>query len=484
VKRYFIIATLVAFVITALVATLAFADDPGSSPLDAMRIDGQPRYIQSQTWVWYYFDYNTDSDKVKSRIEAWVDNNLNASDNLEAAKNIELAIYTPEQIRDFFRDSSISPVGRGSKPPDGLEISGHDLYWSGNFNFNGRFFVAVKNSNNFAVQYKVWVKGGTVTLYPIPTPTSLYPYLDNPFATPIPSANITGTFVFQESSGGNIYTMSGDGASLKLVTNGIDPSWSPDGTQLAFTRWYEPAGMYVINADGTNEVRVWNGQRFQSPRWNRDGKRIVFTQPKGKLDDTQTCFGTRCFTVAPDTKWKIGVVELDKVIDGETTKTVLTEPQCSNHCFAPAWSPDGRYIVYADAAVGIMNTDTMTNSIWTMFNRTPKVESPSYSPDGMRVVFQTAQHDHWELAVLNLTDGSVVQITQPDPLNFRLVNNAAPTWSPDGTRILFLSDRHGKWEFYVVNVDGTNLRQVFKSVTDQLTIQYYFSNERVIDWRR
>ena len=133
---------------------------------------------------------------------------------------------------------------------------------------------------------------------------------------------------------------------------------------------------------------------------------------------------------------------------------------------------------------GCMNTDTMTNSVWTMFNDTPKVQTPSYSPDGSRVVFQWAQHDHWEIQVMNLADGSVTQVTQPDPLSFRLVDNVAPEWSPDGKQILFLSNRHGKWEFYVVNADGTNLRQVFKNITDQLTIQYYFSNERVIDWRR
>ena len=183
-----------------------------------------------------------------------------------------------------------------------------------------------------------------------------------------------------------------------------------------------------------------------------------------------------------DDIWKIGVVELNKPVEGDTTKNVLTEPQCTNHCFAPAWDPTGRYLVYADAAIGLMSTDTMTNSVWTMYNYTPKVQTPSYSPDGTKVVFQYAQHDHWEVAVLNLADGNVTPLTSPDPLSFRLVNNVAPAWSPDSKQVLFLSDRHGKWEFYVVNADGTNIRQVLQSVTNQLTIQYYFSNERVIDW--
>jgi hypothetical protein len=64
VKKYFIIATFIALVATAFIATLAFAGDPGTSQFDALRVDGQWRYVQPQTWVWYYFDYNADSDKV------------------------------------------------------------------------------------------------------------------------------------------------------------------------------------------------------------------------------------------------------------------------------------------------------------------------------------------------------------------------------------------------------------------------------------
>ena len=477
-KKFLVIAFAIAVVSTALLAAgIVFAGDPGSSQYDAMRVDGQIRYIQPQTWLWYYFDYNADSDKVKSRIEAWVDSGLNASNNFEAAKNFDLAIYTPDQIKDFARDSAIPPVGRGTKPPDGFAISGHDLYWAGNFRFNGRFYAVVKNNNPFPVQFRLWVQGTTVTLYPVPTPTSLFPYLDNPLATPIPSGTISGTLLLRENSGGFIYTVNGDGGNMKRVNYGLDPAWSPDGTMIAFTRWNEPVGLYVANADGSNEVRIWNGQQFMSPRWSPDGKKIAFTQfknvrqgpvpnPRGGAEEI----------------WKIGILELNKQIDADTNKNVLTEPSCTNHCFAPSWSPDGRYLVYADAGVGLLSTDTTTNTVWTMYNNTPKVQSPSYSPDGTKVVFQFAQHDHWEVAVLNLADGTVTPLTSGDPLSFRLVNNVAPAWSPDSKQIIFLSDRHSKWEFYAVNVDGTNIKQVLQSVTNQLTIQYYFSNERVIDW--
>lgn len=62
------------------------------------------------------------------------------------------------------------------------------------------------------------------------------------------------------------------------------PSWSPTGTRLAFSRWYDlPAGSYtqgeariaVVNTDGTNESIVTaSGVQESSPRWAPDGLHI------------------------------------------------------------------------------------------------------------------------------------------------------------------------------------------------------------------
>jgi uncharacterized protein YraI len=46
-----------------------------------------------------------------------------------------------------------------------------------------------------------------------------------------------GKLVFMTSSGGDIYLVNADGSGLRRLTNGIDPVLSPDGTQVAFTRW-------------------------------------------------------------------------------------------------------------------------------------------------------------------------------------------------------------------------------------------------------
>ena len=238
-------------------ATAVFAGDPGSSSIDALPINGQSQLIQPQSSLWFYFDYSGD----KTKIEAWVDDHLNSDPaNAEIAKNVELFIYTPTQAQRLVSGQR-HPADRARQQTAGWAgYFGTRSLLERQFQFRRSLFRRRQEQQQIPIQFKLWVKGDSVKLYPMPTPTSLYPYLDNPFATPIPSANITGTFVFQESSGGNIYTMTGDGTTLKKITTGLDPSWSPDGKMIAFTRWDEPTGLYVANADGTNPVRVWNGR--------------------------------------------------------------------------------------------------------------------------------------------------------------------------------------------------------------------------------
>ncbi|MEW5718225.1 MAG: hypothetical protein AB1817_06355 [Chloroflexota bacterium] len=495
-------AIFVVALLATSVGTAVFAGTPtGTSPTDPLMVPTDWTSIAPNTTRWYYFDYATDTGSsggpggrggaapARSNGKPTVNVTVDAN----GVTGLQFAIYTPTQATDWLRDQTTAPVGRGTpyRNTSSGEIT-HDLYWSGAFNSGGRYFVAVTNNTASAISFRLTVTGDTVTLYPAITPTPT-PTLQAPFAAAsVPTGAIQGKIVFQTATGGAIYTVNGDGSNLTLVTRGIDPAWSPDGKQIAFARWDSLySGLYVVNADGSNEHLVYGAQRIRSPKWSPDGKYIAFVQDKT--------------TNEREPRWKLGVIELNKAVDAETTKNVLTEPQCSDQCYALSWSNDSATLIYADPNVGIMATsiisgpaslvmgpsgsyyDTMANMIRPILHM-PAIQNSEVSPDGKRVVYAQQAHDRWEVNVVNADGSNATAVTSPDAVLYTLygqvVHNVAPTWSSDGQQILFLSDRNGKWEFFVADPNGSNIRQVLKNITDNLTLRFDYSNERMMAWTK
>jgi len=79
-----------------------------------------------------------------------------------------------------------------------------------------------------------------------------------------------------------LFVMNADGTNIHQVTNldsmGGRSTWSPDGTKLAFYRG--PNGdrnIYLINVDGTGLVQLTHGGNNLGPSWSPDGNWIAFT---------------------------------------------------------------------------------------------------------------------------------------------------------------------------------------------------------------
>jgi len=110
------------------------------------------------------------------------------------------------------------------------------------------------------------------------------------------------------------------------------PTFSPDGSRLAFTsdRSGEPQ-VYVMGADGTGLSRLtYVGKHCDSPDWSPKGDRIVFVS---LIDPSvfDIC------TVRPDG------TDLWRLTAGN-----------ANH-ENPRWAPDGRHIVFAKRERGRRN---------------------------------------------------------------------------------------------------------------------------------
>lgn len=146
-----------------------------------------------------------------------------------------------------------------------------------------------------------------------------------------------------------------DGSERHDVGNGIRPSWSPDGTRLAYDdqRYH----LLVVNADGSGAHQIAPGVR---PAWSPDGGRIAYDDARGAL-----------FTVRADG------TDPRRVADG------MTEA---------AWSPDGTKIVgAAHDGLWVAQADGSGHV------RLPSTQrgdgNPSWSPTGSTIVFDSLRND-------------------------------------------------------------------------------------------
>ena len=79
--------------------------------------------------------------------------------------------------------------------------------------------------------------------------------------------------------------MNADGSNEARLTASVapdrSPSWSPDGTQIAFVTYPDGSSesnseIHVMNADGTGQTRLTTNMVSDGqPTWSPDGSRIV-----------------------------------------------------------------------------------------------------------------------------------------------------------------------------------------------------------------
>jgi Tol biopolymer transport system component len=215
-------------------------------------------------------------------------------------------------------------------------------------------------------------------------------------------SSVSGRIAFDNFD--DVWTINADGTELARITRragpDFDPSWSPDGTQIAYRseRSGEPE-IWIMDADGTGQRRLTEGL---SPAWSPDGSLIAFSGPAGLS------------LIRPD----------------GTGRRVLPHTEGGEY---PSWSPDSSRIAFNSNLTGdhVMYIARADGSKVVDLSRVGEGWQVDWSPDGRSILF-TSHRDHPD----NYTD---VYVMRPDGSGVRRLTNDssyAPTWSPDGDRIV------------------------------------------------
>ncbi|GAB4459610.1 MAG: hypothetical protein Fur0044_52290 [Anaerolineae bacterium] len=336
-----------------------------------------------------------------------------------------------------------------------------------------------------------------------------------------PISNLQPHLVFQLSSGGDIMVINPAGTGLRRLTSGLDPALSPDGRQVAFTRWAgETGSLWVINLDGTNERQVSEfTKQAKGPTWSPDGSQIALNfQHGGRLDSKSECANVLrnpnpaipwnadvptdqsgdpkvkihvnedaeveallCWKLPPDPHWGLQVVNL---ADGHTE-----DVDGGAYAFHPAWDPAQPWRIISDGGMGLVEADVNQKTARRLTDEIGD-SSPAFSPDGRYLAVTMAQGGGTDIFRLNRDGSGRVRLTKTPlwitatPDKAKPWHNVAPTWSPDASQIAFLTDRAGRWEIWVMNADGSNPQPMFSAeVNAQLNFVYNFVDEQVLSWR-
>jgi len=202
----------------------------------------------------------------------------------------------------------------------------------------------------------------------------------------------------------------------RVVAEGFHPDWSPDGTELVYSRGFlGRAGIEIMDLQ-SKKARLLTVPGF-NPAWSPDGQYIAYTRGKGKLLITEllsdrssdpSYFGDR----------EIWVIKADG----------SEEPRYLAEGYWPSWSSDSMQVLYHSKLDDIFHAISVESGAESVSIAECEGYHPIISPDGKYVAYSAR---HGGKKIIRLSDNSVVaSFMMPPTLGANVVN-----WSPDGREL-------------------------------------------------
>lgn len=300
-----------------------------------------------------------------------------------------------------------------------------------------------------------------------------------PSAPTSQTASPTPTTAFADGSrGGDWIVFQGPAGLARVRADGSDvspffdssgekgnhPNWSATADAMVFVRDEDDGttDVWVSDRDGHHPRRVVDCrtpcQYAEDPSWSPDGKQIAFWT-QGPTDTTQ-------------------VVRIVDASDGKVLRTV-TAPELQGP-IQPRWSPDGRSLVLAvgqwvgggadvvqtGSAIGVVDLTAAKLQIRLLTAFTMKASYPAWSPSGDTIVFMAGNLDPFftqqagpsNLFTIRPDGTALTQITDQASGEPKI---ALPEWTTGAHPILVTVIKgESNWNLGTLDADGTHLEDL------------------------